>query len=90
MIFHLIVGAVAMLCFILLVNYTQKAGLKIRWWQWILTVLVFLYSIFVLEVIYGFLLEGVGRPALMMGLMLGIVAVIFGVLMGRFVFKKAP
>ena len=90
MIFHLIVGAVAMLCFLLLVNYTQKAELKIQWWQWILTVLVFLYSIFVLEVIYGFLVEGVGRAALMMGLMLGMVSVISGVLMGRFVFKKAP
>jgi len=70
------------------VNYTQKAGLKIGWWAWILTVSGFLYSIFVLEVIYSFLVEGVGRAALMIGMMLGIVAVIFGVLMGRLVFKK--
>jgi hypothetical protein len=90
MIFHMIVGAVAMLCFLLLVNYAQREGLKIKWWQWGLTVLVFLYSIFVLEVIYGFLAEGIGRAALVMGLMLGMVAVISGVLMGRFVFKKTP
>jgi hypothetical protein len=90
MIFHMIVGAIAMLCLLLLVNYTQRAGLKIKWWQWGLTVLVFLYSIFVLEVIYGFLVEGIGRAALVMGLMLGMVAVISGVLLGRFVFKKTP
>ena len=89
MIFHLIVGAVVMLCFLLLVNHTKKTGKTVRWWQWFLTVLGFLYAIFVLEVIYGFLFEGAGRAALVMGLILGIVAVIWGVLMGRFVFTKA-
>jgi len=89
MIFHLIAGAVVMLCFVLLVHHTQKTGKTVQWWQWPLTVLGFLYAIFVLEVIYGFIDEGAGRAALMMGLILGMVAVIWGVLMGRFVFTKA-
>ncbi len=89
MIFHLIIGAVVMLGFLLLVSHSQKAGKTVQWWQWLLTVLGFLYATFVLEVIYGFLYEGAGRAALVMGLTLGLVAVIWGVLMGRFVFTKA-
>ncbi len=89
MIFHLIVGAVVMLCFLLLVNYTQKTGKTVQWWQWLLTVFGLLYATFVLEVIYGFIYEGEGRAALVMGLILGMVAVVWGVLMGRFVFTKA-
>ena len=85
MIFHLIIGAVVMLCFLLLVNHTQRSEKKVQWWQWLLTIIGFLYAIFALEVIYGFINEGAGRAALVMGLILGIVAVIWGVLMGRFV-----
>lgn len=88
MLFHILVGIAAAVGFVLLLNHVQKAGLAIQWWQWLLTVLGFAYAIFVLEVIFGFLDEGAGQAALVMGLITGIVAVIWGILLGRFVFVK--
>jgi hypothetical protein len=89
MIVHLIIGALAAFTLFGLYNFTQKKDLTISWWQWLLTVLGLLYAVFVLEVIVGFLGEGVPQAALVMGLMTGIVAVIWGVLLGRFVFSKS-
>ena len=86
---HLILGAVIMAGFFLLRDYLRKKAIQLNWWQWLLTVLGLLYSLFVLEVIYGFLAEGAPQAALVMGLVTGIVAVIWGVLMARFVFKPA-
>jgi hypothetical protein len=88
MIVHLIIGAVAAAALFVLVQFVQKRDLVISWWQWILTVLGLLYAVFVLEVIAGFLGEGVPQAALVMGLMTGMVAVIWGVLLGRFVYSK--
>ena len=85
MIFHLIFGAAAAVTFILLF---QKYGKKLSIWSWVLTVLALLYSLLVLEVIYGFAAEGEPRAALVMGLITGIVAVIWWVLLGRFSFAK--
>lgn len=88
MLFHLIVGIVATAAFVLLLNYVQNSRKAIEWWQWLLTVLGFGYAIFVLEVIYGFVEEGEPQAALVMGLVTGVIAVIWGVLLGRFVFAK--
>jgi len=57
-------------------------------WQWILTILGFLYATFVFELINSFLSEGAPRAALVMGIITGFVAVVWGVLLGRFVFFK--
>jgi hypothetical protein len=84
---HLIIGAVAAAGFSALLILSRKLGLKVRWWQWGLTFLAFVYSVFVLELVSSFLEEGMGRGALVMGLILGFVALIWGVLLGRFVFK---
>ena len=88
MLFHLLLGIVATASFVLLLNYVQNSGKTIEWWQWLLTILGFGYAIFVLEVIYGFIAEGEPQAALVMGLVTGIIAVIWGVLLGRFVFAK--
>lgn len=88
MLFHLILGIVATAAFVLLLNYVQNSGKAIQWRQWLLTILGFAYAIFVLEVIFGFLTEGEPQAALVMGLVTGIVAVIWGVLLARFVFAK--
>jgi hypothetical protein len=89
MIIHLTIGAIAMAGIFLLINYTQKQDIKLSWWQWALTVLGVIYGIFVLELIVGFIGEGAGQAALVMGLLTGVVAVIWGVLLGRFVFNRA-
>jgi hypothetical protein len=85
MLFHLILGAAAAVIFVLLF---QKFGKDLSVGSWILTVLALLYSVFVLEVIYGFAIEGVPRAALVMGLITGIIAVVWWVLLGRFAFAK--
>mgnify|MGYP006935334785 CR=1 FL=1 len=84
---HLVIGAVGMAALFLLKTYVQNKGISINWWQWLLTILGLLYAVFVVELIYGFLAEGEPQAALVMGLVTGIVAVIWGVLLSRFTFK---
>ena len=84
---HILFGAAAAAGFFLIRDFAKRKQIQVKWWQWLLTVLGFLYAAFVAEVIYGFLAEGEPQAALVMGLITGIVAVIWGVLLGRFVFK---
>lgn len=86
---HLLIGATGMLLLFWAINYTQKNGLPLKWWHWLVTVLGILYTVFVLELIVGFLDEGAAQAALVMGLVTGIFAVVWGVLLRRFVFAKA-
>ena len=85
---HIVVGALMMLGFTLLVNSVRRRGLSISWWQWVLTVLTFSYGVFVCEMIISFLQEGAGRAALVMGVILGFLAVLWAVLLARFVFTR--
>ena len=84
----LIIGSVVTGSFMILVNYSQRRGLRLSWWKWGLTVLGFLYGLLVLETIATFLEEGAPQAALVMGVLLGIVAAVWGVLLGRFVFTR--
>ena len=84
----LIIGSAVTAGFMLLVNYSHRRGLRLAWWKWTLTVLGFLYGLFVLETIATFLEEGSPQAALVMGVLLGIVAAVWGVLLGRFVFAR--
>ena len=85
---HLIIGATLTAAFISLILHARKKSLRITWWQWILTILGLLYTGFVLEAIVSFLEEGAERAALVMGLLLGFIAIVWAVLLGRFVFTK--
>jgi hypothetical protein len=84
---ELFVGAAVATGFWLTVQFTRRKSLAVRWWQWGLTVLGFIYLVFVAEVVVGFLREGTPKGAVVMGTMLGFVAVVWGVLLGRFVFR---
>lgn len=86
---HLFIGALAMAALFLLMGYARKNSLQLKWWHWLLTGLGVLYAVFVLELIVGFLAEGAPQAALVMGLLTGIFAVIWGVLLKRFVFVRA-
>lgn len=86
MLFHLLVGGVAVFAGIRLVDFVRKTDLVINTWQWVLALLGFAYSIFVVEMIYAFALEGRPQASMVMGLIAGVVAVIWAVLMARFVF----
>ncbi len=71
-----------------MILHARKKQFQVSWWQWILTILGLLYAGFVLEVIVSFLEEGAARAALVMGLALGFIAVVWAVLLGRFVFIR--
>jgi hypothetical protein len=88
MIEHLLIGAGAATVFFVVLRSTRSKDRSVPWWGWIFTILAIGYGVFVLEVIVGFLHEGAGRAALVMGVILGFVAVVWGVLLQRFVFSK--
>lgn len=85
---HILIGALMMLGFMLLVNWARRRGRSISWWQWGLTILAFAYAVVVLEMVVSFLQEGAGRAALVMGVILGFVAVVWGALLARFVISR--
>ena len=89
MIVHLLIGALAGAGLLLLVDYARKNERGIKWWHWLLTISGIIYAVFVLEMIVGFLSEGAPQAALVMGGGAGILAVIWGVLLRRFIFAKA-
>ena len=85
---HFFLGACATAVLWLLVTYHRRNDLNVNWWQWVLTVLGLAYAVLVAEVVVAFLAEGEPRAALVMGVLLGIFAVIWAVLLGRFVFNR--
>ena len=85
---NILIGAIMMAGFLFVVTSARKKSLPITWWQWIITILGFIYATFVLEIIVSFLAEGAGRAALVIGTILGLIAVIWGVMLGRFIFTR--
>ncbi len=85
---ELFVGAVVAVGLYAVIHYAAGRQLVVRWWQWLLTVLGFLYVVFVLEVIVSFLREGSPKAAMVNGAILGFVAVVWAVLLGRFLFGR--
>jgi lipopolysaccharide export LptBFGC system permease protein LptF len=83
---ELLVGAVAATGLLTLIQYARAKGIPVGWWGWTLTALAFLYAVFVLEVIVSFLREGSAKGAIVMGTILGFIAVVWAVLLARFVF----
>lgn len=85
---HLFIGALAMAVLWLLAELARRKEIQLKWWGWLLTAMCIIYSTLVLEMIVGFIGEGAFQAALMLGLFTGFFAVIWGVLLGRFVFKS--
>jgi hypothetical protein len=85
----MVIGCLATAAFLFLVHYVRQRSLPLRWWHWVLVVLGFIYAVFVAEVIVSFLEEGSPQAAVVMGVVMGLVAVVWGVLLGRFVFARA-
>lgn len=85
---ELLIGAGAATGFILLQRFARIRGLHVTWWQWGLTLLGFLYGVFVLEVAVSFLREGTPKGAAVMGTLLGFGAVVWAVILGRTVFTR--
>ena len=87
-IIHLMIGALSATGLLFLFDYVRKLNLNLKWWHWLLTVSGMLYTVLVIEMIIGFFAEGAPQAALVMGLAAGIIVVVWGVLLRRFVFIK--
>ena len=88
MMVNIIIGAFLMTGLLFLIDYVRRNKLHIQWWKWVITILGFFYVLFILEMIVSFLSEGAVKAALVMGTILGLLAVVWGVLLGRFVFAR--
>jgi energy-converting hydrogenase Eha subunit G len=88
MMVNIIIGAFLMTGLLFLIDYVRRNKLRIQCWKWIITILGFFYVLFILEMIVSFLSEGAVKAALVMGTILGLLAVVWGVLLGRFVFAR--
>ena len=86
---NLVIGSIATAGFLFLLSYVRNNRLKLAWWGWLAIIMGFIYGVFVLEVIASFVDEGSVRAAVVMGSVLGFVAVVWGVLLGRFVIARA-
>lgn len=84
---HFIIGVAATLLYWWLIKYSSRNDIELNLWMKVLTILGILYSVFVAEVIVGFIHEQELKAALVMGATTGIFAIIWGVLLGRFVFR---
>jgi len=85
---ELILGALAMLAFVLLVNHARKNTLGVKFWQWIITALGIVYVVFVLEVILTFMAEGQPQAAVVTGSLMAVLAVVWCVVVARLFFGK--
>ena len=85
---ELFVGAVLAVGLYAMIHHATSKGLEVKWWQWLLTVLGFVYLVFVLEVVVSFLREGSPKAAMVNGAILGFVAVVWAVLLARFIFTR--
>jgi hypothetical protein len=87
---ELIIGGAAVAAFVFLTRFAEENRLKPAWWEWVLTYLWLLYMVFVLEVIVSFLREGTPKGAVVLGTIMGFIAVVWGVGLGRTVFRRRP
>ena len=85
---ELIIGAAAAGGLVLLLRFADSRGLALTRWQWGFTVAWLLYLVLVMMVVVEFLREGTPKGAVVMGTVLGFPAVVWAVLLGRFVFRK--
>ena len=85
---ELFIGAAATMGLFLLVLMARSRAIPVTWWQWALTMLCLMYTVFVAEIIVGFLREGTPKGAVVAGTLLGFLAVVWAVLLGRFVFGR--
>ena len=85
---HIFIGAFTTTGFLLVIISAQKRNIQVKWWHRVLTLFEYIYFIFVLEVIYSFLQEGAAKGALVIGTILGFIAVVWAFFLYRFIFSR--
>ena len=87
--FNFVLGVLATIGLVMLIQYAGKNKLELNWWQWLLAGLGVLLAAFTVSSIATLFAENEPRAAQFIALVFGLLTVIWGVLLGRFVFKKA-
>lgn len=86
---NFLLGVVITLAGVLLVEYVRRQNLLLAWWGWLLTALALAFAGFTAATVIALIQENAAQAAGLMGLLLGLPAVIWFVLLGRFVFTPA-
>lgn len=82
------IGIILSIGFILFLRLIKKKQLHLKWWQWTIITFWFLYCAFILKMIEAFVAEHALKAALVMGLIFGFIAVVWGVLFIRLFILK--
>ncbi len=86
--FDIIIGIVIAIGFIFYINHLKTKNNILKWWHWIVIILWFFYSAFVIKMIESFIAEGAPKAALIMGLIFGFISILWAVLFNRIVIPK--
>ncbi len=86
---NFLLGVAVTLAGVFLVEYIRRQKLALAWWGWLLTGLALLFATFTVATIITLIQENAAQAAGLMGLLLGLPAVIWFILLGRFVFMPA-
>jgi len=85
---YFLVGVIITATLFLTLNYVHKNSINVSWWQWCITLLGFAYATLVIAIIIEFIAEGSIKGAVVMGNIMGLIAIVWAVLLKRFVFVR--
>jgi hypothetical protein len=85
---YFLIGVIITTTFFLTLYFVHKNSIKVSWWQWLITLLCFVYTTFVFAVIVEFLAEGSIKGVIVMGILMGLISIVWAVLLKRFVFVR--
>lgn len=85
---HILIGGLTTAGLILVIQVAKKRGPAMKWWHWLLIILEYAFIIFILEVIVSFFEEGAIKGAVVMGTILGFLALIGAFLLARLIFSR--
>ncbi len=85
--FGILIGILVSIGFVIFLNFKKSENISLKWWNWIIVIAWFLYDVFLLKMIESFILENALKAALVMGLFFGFIALIWAILVFRFMLK---
>lgn len=84
---ELLFGILAGAAWLLLVRHARKRRLAVPWWGWVLSFGLILHSSMTLVLVWNFVLAGSGKVAFLLGAALTAIAIVWGRLIARFVYR---
>lgn len=82
---HLLVGLFFGGLVVWLVFFLRSNQIRLKWWHWLLGLILFVYFLFIAELIISFLEEEAVRGALVIGVIFGFIGLVGGLLFWRLI-----